>query len=648
MAVARGNVREGETVPLHKQVYVPTPTISQPGPWQASWPSNPDFNFNFYQFLDRKGLPGAVAQAPNPVPRIAIVGAGVAGLTALRELFCSGYTSIDVFEASDRIGGRTWSRPVNDSSLTVYEMGAMRMPFFSQPGRRNCVLDFYREIWGIQTAPFPDPAAVWTGIYMNNGWGPPEDSPPPQPTMLRWAPSSGTPVPPPSPSLKKIFDTWNAWATSFTGTAANFYGTPNWDAFWQGVAKTYWTLNFRELAYLPTVTDPTRNEQGDFGGLGFDEDQAELFYVIGAGDGSWGAFYDVSALYVIRTLLFGYGTNHQLILELTAKGKFTPQSSYQDSVGHPLSPPMWKGVQCFAEGLFYIPLESPFIQTISPYEAAQPGSPYPNLRVYTQTPVEGLSWSSDGKPQLTVNDERTAYDAVILTTTTWAAQMGIDMSTASVDVLPYKAQQSLKESHWITSCKVFYPLKERYWLPADNPQIPQVITTDTFIQDVYGYSANDSDPGVVLVSYTWEDDASKLEAYGSDEELAARCLEELDLILRWTNQPPMSPFVDETQPVVIHWERQPTYHACAKLYRQRSWDADYALLTYNQNWSAKSGLYFAGEGYSLEGGWTEPAFRLAVDALIHVVKNTGGSFRDDFDFDADYPTYSNWSPNQPQ
>lgn len=50
----------------------------------------------------------AAAPAPGAAPRIGIVGGGLAGLTAAYRLKQSGYSS-QLFEASDRIGGRCWS-----------------------------------------------------------------------------------------------------------------------------------------------------------------------------------------------------------------------------------------------------------------------------------------------------------------------------------------------------------------------------------------------------------------------------------------------------------------------------------------------------------------------------------------------------------
>jgi tryptophan 2-monooxygenase len=173
--------------------------------------------------------------------------------------------------------------------------------------------------------------------------------------------------------------------------------------------------------------------------------------------------------------------------------------------------------------------------------------------------------------------------------------------------------------------------------------------TDTFLQGAYGIAVSrkgrQSDKGyrgVLLASYTWEDDATKLLG-DSDDELANRCLAELDEILftRCRNiQEKISPYVVKT-PKVWHWERTPSYRGCARLYRQGSWDSDYALLTYNREYSAASHLYLAGEAYSVEGGWVEPALRSALDAVIHLINHrcpthTKGEFCNRFKFNM-YP-----------
>jgi monoamine oxidase len=53
---------------------------------------------------------------------VVIIGAGLAGLTAAHEVLRRGYSCV-VFEARDRVGGKTWSKPLKDDRGTV-DLGA--------------------------------------------------------------------------------------------------------------------------------------------------------------------------------------------------------------------------------------------------------------------------------------------------------------------------------------------------------------------------------------------------------------------------------------------------------------------------------------------------------------------------------------------
>jgi tryptophan 2-monooxygenase len=625
---------------IHASVTFPAPEefpgLEVSPEWDFSYPNTADFNFNYFRLLEE--AEGSAIGSLSGI-RVAVIGAGIAGLTAARELFRCGVTQIDIYEASDRIAGRNYSQAVPGQE-TVLEMGAMRMPFFIEPGSKGCVLDYYRQLFGIRTSPFPDPHApnvANTGIWVNDGYGPDPTKPSVKPELLLWSAKDKMP---PTEILESILTKWERFAGHFTDpegpvVAAYDAGGATWQRLWQAIVSFYWTLNFRDLVNMPALEAPDPAEPGNFGGLGMTQAEAQAFYTIGAGDGSWGAFYDVSCLFPIRTLLFGFGTNHQLIEGLGPNqspltsddldGKLT------DSAGNALPLPLFRGVQTFSECQFYAPVKSPYVDSISLYQATQ--DPGYEVHLFTQTEVTSLTYHSGGGIDLGSQRGQRHYDVVIATPATWALQMSCDLRFPP-GILPFATKQSINASHWISSTKVFYPLKERYWEKSD---IPQVINTDTFLQDVYGYAAGD-DPGVLLLSYTWEDDANKLDSEPDDARLAEKCLRKLDEITKIGTGQPISQYVDASSPVVFRWSRQPSYHGCAKLYRERSWAMDYALLAHNQEQGKESGLYFAGEGYSVEGGWTEPALRLALDAVIHIINDHGGTFLNEFRFDA-YPTY---------
>ncbi len=69
-----------------------------------------------------KALPAADRPSPETVDTV-IVGAGIAGLLAARRLTAAGQ-SVLVFEARDRVGGRTWSQPLAGDAQGYAELGA--------------------------------------------------------------------------------------------------------------------------------------------------------------------------------------------------------------------------------------------------------------------------------------------------------------------------------------------------------------------------------------------------------------------------------------------------------------------------------------------------------------------------------------------
>jgi len=635
-------------------------------PWRFKFPNTADFNFNYWKLLNDASR-SAIAQASTEgqQQRIAIIGAGVAGLTAARELFRSGYKNIDIYEATDRLGGRTYSVPSSlPDGVTAFEMGAMRLPFFwpydesLKPlgegiGSENCVLDYYCKEFGITTQRFPNPGAPGfkTGIYMNRGRGPApkeykrlKDVPKQElANLIIWDPKKSSD--PPDPTLRGIYKKWNAFRKMFQKECQKVYSDADkWAAFWHKVASEYRELNFRELVRKPKANGA--KIPGKFGGLGMSPQEARIFAVVGMGDGGWGAFYDISALYVLRIFLFGFSDGLQLI-----KGKLNDDRQQVDlslkmpidSLGQSLPEPAFLGIQSLTDCLFYQPATSCLRDSESLYEAMKRSRGNEDgVQLYTRNGVRCVRLDQRRR-YLRITSERVNrdYNAVIVTALPWSLEVGAAFDNFQPKHLPLIVREAMNSSHFITSCKVFYPLKERYW---EKSKIPQIIVTDTILQGAYGIAVKQADmtyPGIVLISYTWEDDATKLVA-DKDDKLAQLCLDRLDsLLMRCKNvKQIISPYVHVEAPKVFHWERSPSYRGCARLYRQGSWDLDYALLTYNQEYSAASGLYLAGEAYSVEGGWVEPALRSALNAVVHLVRNTRGRFcNNDFSFKRDYPKF---------
>lgn len=336
-------------------------------------------------------------------------------------------------------------------------------------------------------------------------------------------------------------------------------------------------------------------------------------------------------------------------LENATSLPFYKQSGLKDSNGIPLKPPTYEGIQSLVEYLYYVPA---------------PGTPtslYEEARLETNMTVKAIIRINDDSvdagsigimaghiasdfTQLEVQ----VFDYAVVTCTQWAAQMSMVFDGFDEAQLPQAKLTAKNTQHNISSCKLFFPLKEKYWKCIDeedngeeDDQIPQVIITDTYIQDVYGVSweTKSEDNGVLLASYTWEDDSLKLLPF-NEEELKNLVLGKLKYITTTTVGKDITEYIDADKPVKIQWIEEPSYVGCSKLYREYNEGYNMLDLSYNQNFGKESNLYFAGENYGVEGGWTEPALRSALDCVMQLLKAEGAAFlANNFDFESDYPKW---------
>ncbi|HET7433679.1 MAG TPA: FAD-dependent oxidoreductase [Thermoanaerobaculia bacterium] len=612
--------------------YIPQ-VAGDPTDWYPNYPNPADFQFDYYRLLAlAKDAGTPIGYAPSGGASVAVIGAGAAGMTAARELYRAGY-NVTVYEASDRICGRHYTDRPAPGAKTGMELGAMRFPFFSEPGSKNSVFDYYlnAEAPGI-TSPFPNPGTAPgnTGIYVNRGWGPNDQFYPNQ-EMIIWDYKDVPFNPPPNPALAEVYVLENRFVEFFSNVVAPVYGTADWPAMWQQIANQYDKMTFSDLVFAEAID--TYNNDGWLGGFGMNDAQSELFYVIGAGDGSWGAFYEIGALWFIRCVMFGFNSNLQTMSGIDGASNYPyyNDSTLTDSLGNVLPPPQYFGIQSLVQWLMYVP---PPAMNDAFYDAIHNGS---GQKLLINTPVTAITYNGNSVI-VTANDENVQYDYVILTPQIWASQLGVAMNGFSPTDLPDETIAARNEQHMIASCKVFFPLRQAYWT-NNISKIPQVIVTDTFVQDAYGVQWTSNDAGVLLASYTWEDDALKLLPYSNDA-VASMVIKQLDAITSSTLGENVSDYITHVNDaVVFQWTTQVGYNGCAKLYRQRNWQMNYALLAYNQQNSQSSRLYLAGETFSVEGGWTEPALRLALDAVIRIIQNSGGTFANGFNVATDYPTY---------
>jgi monoamine oxidase len=618
--------------------------------WAARFPNPPDLCFDYRALVEQND---GIAKATEPEHRICIIGAGITGLTAARELYRCGFTHITLIEQSSRIGGRHLTVPgskQSSASHTPFEMGAMRMPFFNRsdepPTEGRSLMAYYAKAFDLSTVDFANPGSQWvrsTGIYLREGTIGGE----PTPQMLIWKNEDGS-TPPPGSELQKVYAKWRAFADRMTRHVAEVYASERWEAMWQAIVAKYQSVSFRDLVTMPALQAWDQRAPGDFGGMGMSADESAIFYAIGIGDGSWGAFYDVCSLYPLRTAIFGFSSHLQLVLgRVDSLGDPLPSphlysKAVVDSVGLTFDGPRYIGLAALSECLMFMKIAETGKSFHDHCLGRKDG-------LLMDSSVTKLTKLADGKTRVHFDwlhslPERTRhrfedFDSVIVTLPSWLIETRIELENFTPQMLPFETINAYKTAHWETSCKVFAPLKKSFL--SKNRNIPQTIVTDSFIHDVYTYRYNENySYDCILLSYTWEDDATKLASF-SDKELVSKCARELDRILmRCTNiRERISPYIGLDRAVVQRWITDKNSLGCAKLYRPGTYCDAVSLMKYNRDFGHHSGVYFSGESFSVDAGWTEPCFRGAVDAAIHVCDKTAAIFNGGFSLN-DYPHYN--------
>ncbi len=135
--------------------------------------------------------------------------------------------------------------------------------------------------------------------------------------------------------------------------------------------------------------------------------------------------------------------------------------------------------------------------------------------------------------------------------------------------------------------------------------------------------------GVVLISYTWQDDSAKQIALPSDNEIRIKRLvedvEQIDADFAAKLVPLDGDYDNNT--IFIDWMAESNYHGAFKLNypkQDRLLQESYTFFK-NAGTSKDINVYLAGDDVSFSGGWCEGAIETAINAVSAVGKSLGGT-----------------------
>ena len=521
------------------------------------------------------GIPDAATR------KVAVVGTGPAGIVAAYELLRLG-VEIDIF-STDRESlryGRCYSHQFEDDVSYIAEMGAMRFP----PSEAG--LFYYLDKFDIPyDSNFPDPGKVDTLLYVNG-------------KSFEWR--AGQSAPPLFDTVTKGLDALIADDTRLAdGTVLTSPKTmtANMLAGDFDLASTQWQQwidHFEHLSFGAGLSVIFQLNPNAPGGTRWTDDDMALFGTIGVGSGGFGPLYSVQFLEIFR--LF--------VNELETDQQFIPSGI--GSVFEAMANAKVDGVRV---------LDRHIAGNIVSIEASDER----RLKLVTE---------SGGAHD---------YDRVIWAAPKWASQTNsnlveyIESVTESLPPGEPTVASAVAEMHTINSSKAFILTEDKFWLK--NEGMPANIQSDTLIRGLYclDYTPDESPDGrgVVLLSYTWQDDSAKQIALPTDKEARIKVLVEdvkrIDPDFAAHLVPRNGDYDRYT--IFIGWMSEPNYHGAFKLNhpkQDRLLQRSYAFYL-QAGKSDDPFLYLAGDDVSYMGGWSEGAIETAINAVCAVGVSLGGT-----------------------
>ncbi len=512
-------------------------------PWQF-----PDYPFDYRSLINTFQ---GIETIPEPGTKIAIIGAGCAGLCAAWELMKIGvhpiiYESDKKADGSPRIGGRayTWRFPGDPNALA--ELGAMRIPVVHK------TITYYMDQFGIDySQTFPDPLVVPTTLYFKG--------------KRHYIPL-GHPLP---DHIQEANTAWKQFIDPLVEKMAGVWEYPELrNKEWENFVQL-----FKDKSFFQVL-----NQQG------FSRDQIGLFGSMGMGTGGFDSVFPVSFLEIFRLLVCQWEKDQRLV-----KGGVVqiPEN-------------FWKRQRhCRHWGMTSV-------------KQLNNGQPLGRVtRINTPDTPQGKIQVIDDK------GESLSYEAVIITCSHRALETGIKVSpnTFSTEV-----KTALQNIHMTRSGKIFIRTHTAFWKDKAPESTLTCTITDEAIRGTYLFDFEDTRSGVICLSYTWEDSATKFHGL-DDRERVDKSLEILKTIY---GREMIGDQVAEIK--TYFWEHQKGYNGAFKLNYPGQYEDQLSLFHQAKPRAMEShnGVFLSGESTSFAGGWIEGALHSGLDAAMAVIKKLKG------------------------
>ena len=564
----------------------------------------PDFPFHYARFLETAASNGnPLAQVPSLAhgSQVLIVGAGVAGMVAAYEALRMGLHPV-VVEASDRIGGRMYSKVVGDPKVpadnVICELGAMRFPVSGK-----ALMHYFDKVgMTANSADFPNPGSAFTASTVVDY----------QQQQVYY---EGKNLPPDFADIeRKLFEVFLEqdpikFTEMETAMSEGSLDQARIKTLWNAILDAGWD----NLSFFAAMVEQA----------GWSREDIDLFGQIGFGTGGWNTDYPNSFLEVLRVLYTGLDTNHKLMFDGSSELPNRLWSRAPDTLGDAMDHwPAGTTVQDLTTQV----ITQPFNQEVRQIIRRPDG----------QFDVWIFDHNQGGDRQYT-------FPAVIYTPHKRILDKSRYMDGAArfnlmSDLLSPGEWEAVMYTHYMQSAKIFAQTKRPFWtdVGADlqyrmSVTLSDRITRGTYLLD-YSQSQGPCKGSGMFLSYTWNDDSLKFLGDRSAPlpSHVQVCTTLLDSVYA-PHQLDLSAEFGMTNPFVeINWEEQPFFLCAFKMNLPGQYE--YQRLLFSQFMSGMQsgrpdGFILAGDDVSFTGGWAEGAVTTALNAVNKLaVKFNGGTF----------------------
>ncbi|WP_171058947.1 MULTISPECIES: NAD(P)/FAD-dependent oxidoreductase [unclassified Arthrobacter] len=520
---------------------------------------NPDFPFSYDHYLAH---PDGLGSVPPELlgTEVAVIGAGLSGLVTAYELMKLGLRPV-VYEA-DQIGGRLRTASFPAAPGVVADLGGMRFP---ESGK---AFYHYVDLLGLDTEEFPNPLSPATSSTVIELAG-----------KKHYAEKPGD-LP---PFFREVADAWKA--------AVNDGAT---------FVEMQEAIRARDTARIKELWNdllPLMDEQTFYGFIAASESfkkagfaHREAFGQVGFGTGGWDTDFPNSILEILRVVYTDADDQHRLI---RGGAQRLPEALWQHAPS---------GMVHWPEGTSLSSLHA--------------GSP--------RGAVGKISRDADGNLRIRERWGREAtYAAVVATCQSWLLSTRIHTEEA---LFPAELWTAIERSHYMQSSKTFVMVDRPFWKDIDPDTGNEVLSmtlTDRLNRATYLLDNGPDKPAVILLSYTWNDDALKWLALDADERV--------ELMLHSLEQ--IYPGVDIAghivgQPITVSWEADPNFMGAFKANLPGHYRYQQRLFTHfkqDKLPESQRGIFLAGDDVSFTAGWAEGAVTTGLNAVWGVVNHLGGA-----------------------